>query len=108
MRAGDLRHRITIQRPEYVQDQATGEMTPSWVDVSKVWASVSPLSARDLIAAAAIQSKLTARVVIRYRAGIDSTMRIVHRGEFYSIEGRPLEDPKSGIEYLTILVSREG
>lgn len=33
-------------------------------------------------------------------------MRIVHRGDFYSIEGPPLEDPKSGLEYLTLLVSK--
>jgi len=59
-----------------------------------------------LIAAQAGQSKATARTVIRYRSGVLPTMRIVYRGEPYSIEGPPLEDPNSGLEYLTILVSK--
>ena len=45
-------------------------------------------------------------MVIRYRPGVLPTMRILYRGEVYSIEGPPLEDDKSGQEYLTILVSK--
>ncbi|PYG96204.1 head-tail adaptor protein, partial [Arthrobacter stackebrandtii] len=48
----------------------------------------------------------TARMVIRYRAGLLPTMRIVYRDEVYSMEGPPLADPNSGLEYLTILVSK--
>ncbi|EKT4528876.1 phage head closure protein [Pseudomonas putida] len=107
MKAGDLRHRIEIQHEVVPRDPATGEFgEPEWQLFSKVWAQVSPLSARDLIAAQAGQSEATARVVIRHRKGVVPTMRILHRGEIYSIEGPPLEDPKSGLEYLTILVSK--
>ncbi|MNH34480.1 Phage head-tail joining protein [compost metagenome] len=67
---------------------------------------MTPLSARDLIAAQAAQSEATARMLIRYRPGVLSTMRILYRGELYSIEGPPLEDAKSGLEYLTIMVSK--
>lgn len=101
MRAGDLRHRITIQRPEYTQDPVTGEVTASWVEVAKTWASIESLSARDFIAAAANQSKVSARIVIRYRTCIDSTMRILHREKIYNIEG-VLADKVSGLEYLTL------
>ncbi|WP_034127819.1 phage head closure protein [Pseudomonas fluorescens] len=101
MRAGDLRHRIIIQRPEHTQDPVTGEMTPSWAEVAKTWASIEPLSARDFIAAAANQSKVSARIVIRYRTGIDSTMRILHRDKIYNVEG-VLADKVSGLEYLTL------
>ncbi len=101
MRAGTLRHRIAIQRPEYAQDPVTGEMAPSWVEVAKVYASIEPLSAREFIAAAATQSKVTARIVIRYRLGVDSTMRVQHRDKIYNIEG-VLADKDSGLEYLTL------
>jgi SPP1 family predicted phage head-tail adaptor len=101
MRAGDLRHRVELQRPVFSQDPVTGEMTPAWVEVAKIYAGVEPLSARDFIAASATQSKISVRVIIRHRPGVDSTMRILHRSKIYNIEG-VLTDSKSGLEYLTL------
>ncbi len=108
MQAGKLRHRIDIEELTLVRDEATGEFgEPDWVPRwAKCPARVEPLSARDLVAAKAAQSEATARMVIRFRQGVLPTMRIVYRGEVYSIEGPPLEDDKSGLEYLTILVSK--
>lgn len=107
MRAGKLRHRITIQALGLVQDSETGEMLQEWETVwEKVPASVEPLSARDLIAAQAGQSEASGRMVIRYRAGVLPTMRILHRGDVYDIQGQPMPDPDSGLEYLTILVGK--
>jgi SPP1 family predicted phage head-tail adaptor len=104
MRAGKLRHRVTLQQPGHSQDPQTGEMLPGWQNVATLWASVEPLSAREFIAAQAGQSEITARVTIRYRPGIDATMRILHRGQVYNIHG-PLPDPESGRHYLTLPVS---
>lgn len=107
MRAGSLRHRITFQAQALVQDPESGEMLPGWAPVwERVAASVEPLSARDLIAAQAGQSEASGRMVIRYRAGVLPTMRIIHRGDVYNIQGQPMPDPVSGLEYLTILVSK--
>lgn len=107
MRAGSLRHRITFQAAGQVQDPDSGEMLDGWETIwEKVPASVEPLSARDLIAAQAGQSEASGRMVIRYRAGILPTMRILYRGGIYNIQGPPLPDPDSGLEYLTILVSK--
>lgn len=108
--AGKLRHRIEIQAHEYVsQDPETGEETRDWVTVRECWASIAPLSARDLIAAQAAQSKATARITIRYADDIDASMRIRHerRGQkvIYEINGI-LEDPESGIEYMTLLCAK--
>jgi SPP1 family predicted phage head-tail adaptor len=101
MRAGKLRHHVAIQRADYSQDPVSGEVISSWVDVGKVWAGIEPLSAREFIAAAAGQSEVTARVVIRYRPGITSAMRILHRGKIYNIQG-VLADMDSGLDYLTL------
>ncbi|RYE50993.1 MAG: head-tail adaptor protein [Rhizobiaceae bacterium] len=101
MRAGKLRHHVTIQRAEFSQDPVTGEITPSWVEVAKVWAAIEPLSAREFIAAAASQSEVAARIVIRYRPGITSTMRVLYRGKIYNIQG-VLADMESGLDYLTL------
>lgn len=108
MQAGKLRHRIDIEEFIAVRDEESGEFgEPDWVSKwPRCPARVEPLSARDLVAAKAAQSEATARMVIRYRPGVLSTMRIIHRGQIYSIEGPPLEDPNSGLEYLTLLVSK--
>lgn len=100
-----LRHRITLEIPGLTQDPVGGEMIPGWqVFAENVPASIEPLSARDFIAAQANQSEITARIVMRYREGILPTMRILHRGKVYAIQG-VLPDAKSGLEYLTIPVS---
>lgn len=108
MLAGKLRHRIDIQELVAVRDPITLEFgEQDWVTRwEKCPARVEPLSARDLVAAKAAQSEATGRMVIRYRQGVLPTMRIIYRGEIYSIEGPPLEDDKSGRDYLTILVSK--
>lgn len=103
MKAGKLRHRVTIQAKALTQDPVSGAMAESWSDVATVWASVEPLSVRDLIAARAQQSEMTARVTIRYRE-ILPTYRLLHRGKIYAVvDGLP--DAMSGLEYLTIPVA---
>lgn len=103
MQAGKLRHRVTIQAKTLAQDPVSGVLVESWLDVATVWASVEPLSVRDLIAARANQSEMTARVMIRYRE-ILPTYRLVHRGRVFSlVDGLP--DTGSGLEYLTIPVA---
>jgi SPP1 family predicted phage head-tail adaptor len=104
MESGRLRHFVTIQTVTDVQDEDTGNITPTPSTFAEVWAAVEPLSAREFIAAAASQSKVTARIVIRYLAGIKPSMRIVHGDHTYLVEAI-LEDPKSGLEYITLPVS---
>lgn len=109
LNAGRLRHRIVFQTLGTTQDPKTGEEVKGWITVwDKVRASVEPLSSRDLIAAQAAQSDASARIVIRYRSGVLPTMRILFRDEVYAIKGQPMPDPVSGLEYLTILVSKGG
>jgi len=104
MKAGKLRHRVTIQSPDITQNPVTGEMDNVWAEVATVWASVEPLSVREFMASAATQSEISARITIRYREGIAANMRILYRGQAYNIEG-VLADPNSGLEYLTLPVS---
>jgi SPP1 family predicted phage head-tail adaptor len=108
LNSGTLRHRIEIQEPVEVQDSDTGDITEEWVTVDgcdSVPAEIAPLSAREFLAASAIQSKVVARIMIRYRAGLTAKMRILHRGTIYNIEG-VLADADSGLEYLNIPVSQ--
>ncbi len=98
MEAGELRHRIMIQRPN-TERQALGSFEEIYEDYLECWASIEPIGPRELIAAAQIASEITTRIRIRYRPGIDATMRVVHRKvsgspteeTIYKIEGNPID-----------------
>lgn len=104
MRAGELRHRITLQRKGQVQDPNTGAMIDTWATVATVWAGIEYLSVREFIAARTGQVEISARITIRYRTGIDATMRAVRGDQIFNIHG-VLPDNGSGREYLTLPVS---
>lgn len=106
MQAGKLRHRITIQRPVETQSITDGSLSVDWQDHATVWAEITHLSARDLIAAQAADSRVMARIKIRYRSDLSDKMRLFHaaKDNFYNIEGI-LDDPESGLEYIVMPVS---
>lgn len=118
IQAGRLRHRVLIEQyvlavdsnGETVQDPNTGATSGAWQEVATVWAAIEPLSAKEFIASQAVQSEVVARIVIRYRPGMDPAMRLVHmlsggaRGAVYNPAGF-LQDKDSGMEYITIPVS---
>lgn len=77
MRAGQLRHRITLQRPVATQDE-WGDPSPSWEDVATVAASIESISGREFFSAQQVQADVTTRITIRWRNGIEPAMRITH------------------------------
>jgi len=96
--AGELRHRITIQKPIQTQDPNTGKLITSWSNFSTIWAEVTDLSTRDVIAAKAANSTIHARAKVRYSCTtkqVDSTMRVLFDGYFYKIDGKPMRDQDS-------------
>lgn len=106
MRPSRLRHKITIQQYTFTQHPVTNEQIKQWSDLyCRVSAGIEPLSARDFIASQGEQSEISVRMLIRYKPDIVSGMRILHKNSIYTIEGPPLTDKKSGLEYLTLLCS---
>ena len=101
LKAGNLRHRIALQRKQQTQNPQTGALLTTWVTEATVWAAVEPLSAREFVAAQAVQSNVSVRITVRYRPGITAAMRILHDGKVYGITG-VLADKNSGREYLTL------
>lgn len=84
MRAGTLRHRVTIQRYELVVDDYGAPLhRESWKDVATVWASVEAVSGRDFFAARQEQSEVTHKVTIRYRGDVTAQMRVLHGGKIF-------------------------
>lgn len=105
MRAGLLRHRIVIQEPVQVQNPESGEMIQVWEDRwVKVPAMFEFVNSRELLAAQAVQSEVTAKITIRYRDGVVASMRGIHRGRAWNFT-TPMTDNDSGLDYLVIPVS---
>lgn len=102
--SGDLRHKIALQAQTNAQDPVTGEMVRTWATVAETWAQIVPMSGREFIAAAAEQSEVQGRMVIRYRDGVDASMRVLYRGMYYNILA-VLPDMESGKEHLTLMTS---
>lgn len=95
MRAGRLRHRVTLEWLDPEARSDSGERAPAWVPGASVWASVEPLRGRLLFAADQANSKTTATIRMRYREDVASatgkTLRIAFRGRVYRIDGRPID-----------------
>lgn len=109
--AGRLRHRLLIQEYGYVldssgepvQDPETGAVEKAWTDLAEVWAGLEPLSGKEFLAAQAVNSEISTRIVIRTRP-INAGNRIIFRGEFYNIRA-VLPDKESGLEYVSLMCS---
>jgi SPP1 family predicted phage head-tail adaptor len=103
--AGRLRHRVTFQARQNIQDPVTGETIIAWVDAwTNIAAAIEPLSARELIAAQAQHSEVSARIIVRPLPGLSAQHRVLHNGRTYNIEG-VIPDPDSSQEWVTLPVS---
>jgi SPP1 family predicted phage head-tail adaptor len=90
MRAGTLRHRVTIQQRSGGVDALDQPLPDSWVDVATVWADVNPLSGRELLLAQAARTQLSGTVTIRFQHQFSDPVamaarRIAYNGRYLNI-----------------------
>lgn len=87
VRAGRLRHRVTIQKNGQTTRNAYGERAPAtWVDVGRAWASVEPQSGREAQDADRTAEHVTHKVVMHHREGITAAMRVVWNNQVLNIK----------------------
>lgn len=82
--SGMLRHRITLQDYASSKDSMGAEVK-SWNNYAEVWASVEPLSGKELYKAQQIHAETTTRIIIRYLNGVNTKMRAVFKDREYDI-----------------------
>lgn len=90
MRAGTLRHRVTLQVRAPSQD-AEGQPDGAWGNVATVWAAVEDISTRELVRGGIESGQATTRITCRYRTDITSGMRAVHGDRTFEIIGPPID-----------------
>lgn len=85
MQAGRLNRRCVIQAPRTDKDEL-GQPIPGWTDVATVWGDIRMKSGLESIKAGAPVSVVAASIRIRYRAGVNAGMRVVHNLVAYDIK----------------------
>lgn len=85
MQAGQLRHRVTIEKPVQGADNEYGEPAITWTKVCKRWASIEPLSGREYFQAAQVQSEVSHRIIMRYYAGFQHDWRIKYGSRVFGV-----------------------
>lgn len=94
----NLREKIQIQK----KSEQSGPFPPldDYDDYISIWAEVRFLRGRNFYAAKAANVKTDVEFIIRHRTDLDETMRVVHKGKDYEIEGITPMDNNNG--YMTI------
>lgn len=94
MRAGRLRHLVTLLRPVGGGRDQYGQPTDDYEPVDTIWASVEPLRGREFFDAQQTNAEVTTRIRCRYRADLAapeaSHWRIEYAGRVYEIDGPPI------------------
>ena len=105
LRAGQLRHLLTIQTPTDSVD-ATGAVKSSWATLTTVWGAVWPVTAKEYIAAGQIFTNLTHRVRIRYTDSTMTTKCRVRFGDRY-LDIRGIVNSEERDEMLDLMCTEE-
>jgi SPP1 family predicted phage head-tail adaptor len=74
MRAGRLRHRMTLQTKTYTAD-GKGGGSDTWTDSRDMWVSYEPLKGREYFDSQTVNVEITGRIISRYVSGVVPTMR---------------------------------
>lgn len=105
IRAGTLRRRITIQQRSVTKDTFGGQST-SWSDLATVWAEITPLSARELLTAQAVNAEVTHSITVRYQAMFANPKtvagyRAFYAGRYFNIHGSMNQDERNRVIVLS-------
>jgi len=85
MGIGQMRERVSIEA-ESLADDGMGGSVRSYEAVAVVWAKVKPLKGGEKLFAAQVEARQAYHVTIRYRDDVNTTQRLVWRGNVMNIK----------------------
>lgn len=85
MRAGELKHSITVQRKVVTGTGDRGQPVYHWATRSQVRANIEELSGRKLELARQLIATATHRVTLRFLSGLAIKDRILYKGRHFNI-----------------------
>lgn len=84
-KSGPLRHSVELQEHIEMEQRGDGSIVPRWRTKLTVFASVSPLSGRQLERAQQIAGKVTHEIVMRYIPGVTRQLRLKFNDRFFTV-----------------------
>lgn len=103
MRAGELRHRITVEQKSVTRNDY-GEEIASWSEFATRWADAAALDGTESFSRDQKFAEATHRFRLRYLDGVDAEMRVSWRGRTFDIVSAL--DP-DGMKRETVIVATE-
>ena len=100
LKAGTLRHEVTIQQKSVTRD-AYGAEVITWTVLENVWASIEPISGREYFMSQQTQSVVDTKITIRYLSGIHPYDRVLYGTRIYDIQ--TIINPNEKNESLTLM-----
>lgn len=88
MRAGELRHLVSLEKYVETQD-AFGQPKMAYQELMKAWAEIRPLLSYESFNEKQENTEQTHRIKIRYRPGIEQTMRFKYDNRYFEVVGAP-------------------
>lgn len=82
---GKLDRRIAIESATKGQGAEYGEPTETWATWLSTWANVYSGGGREFEAARQINAEIDTQFQIRWRSGLNTTMRILYESRYYDI-----------------------
>jgi SPP1 family predicted phage head-tail adaptor len=81
---GMMRHSVTIQALQTTTDP-TGGRVATWTDIATVKAKVTPISGSEVYTAMRLDTRITHKVMIRYRSDVSAVNRLIFKGRVLNI-----------------------
>lgn len=101
IRIGNLRQRVSIERPVRTSDGGGGAQE-SWELVAEVWAQIRPLSGSERVEADGLAGKVSHETIIRYRDDVEPEQRLAFDSRLFDI--RAVLDVDERRRFLRCLV----
>lgn len=86
MRAGQLRHKITIEQLDTSTADAMGAAVKIWTLFCVCWARVQPVSGKEFFNANQERAQISHKIRIRYVAEITPAHRVNFGGRLFNIQ----------------------
>jgi len=102
---GQLRHRLSIEKPQHVAD-GCGGLTTNWVMVEDIWAQLQPFRAKSDLTADQKSEHNLHKIVCRFRSDLLSGWRFFDGNRTFEIVTITNLDERG--HYLECLTKEEG
>jgi len=86
MRTSLLKHRVTFEKNDSTTNDY-GEPTTNWVGITPdEWVQIIPLTGNERYQSEKLNAEVNHKIRMRFRAGIDTTLRIVYGTRVFNID----------------------